>query len=619
MSFHLPKLPHLGGHHHHGAGAGAAAANGNGTSPTAAGAEKRLVHYTSSGREVINTNGANKFTAFTPDERDRLGVRGLVPPAVEDLAKQAERELRLVRMREKPIDRYMYLMQLHDRNQTLFYYLLMNNVEEMTPLVYTPTVGEACVRWSEITTHSRGLVITINDLGHVDHILGNWGIPDVRAIVVTDGERILGLGDQGYDGMGIPVGKLQLYTACGGIHPRQCLPVTLDVGTNNETKRSDPFYMGVRNARDRSQKYWDLVDEFMRQATARWPKCMIQFEDFGSSTAFPLLHKYRDSYRCFNDDISGTAAVSLAGVISSLRITAKAREGAKKLSDHTYVFLGAGEAGVGIAELIALAISEEDKIPIEKARAKIWLVDSTGLISSARPDKDKMAHHKLPFVHDLNAEIRAALGDNANGDGKPGDHANLANIVRGTRATALIGVSATPRTFTQQVVEQMAKNAERPVIFALSNPTSKCECTAEEAINWSKGRAIFATGSPFPNVKYGDREFRIGQANNMYVFNGIALGVLAVDMVTIPDSVLLESARALADQTTDADLESGSLFPPLSKIQNISANVAARVAQKGYELKLAKLQPKPDDLLAFCATRMYQPTYAVTTSGTAGL
>lgn len=416
------------------------------------------------------------------------------------------------------------------------------------------------------------------------------------------------MGDLGANGMGIPVGKLQLYVACGGINPAFTLPVTLDVGTNNETLLKDEFYIGMRKTRERGEKYDALVEEFVTAVKKIYgANCMIQWEDFGNSTAFGILHKFRDNTLSFNDDIQGTASVCLAGVLSSLRLTSREAGGAKLLRDHTFCFYGAGEAGVGIADLLADAISRESKVTQEEARKKIWLVDSTGLVCKER--KDKLAHHKLPYQHELTASIKAELGFNAGGNQTMGDIAHLEKILKALKATALIGVSAQPQTFTQAVCKIMCQNTPRPVIFALSNPTTKCECTAEQAIEWTDGKCIFATGSPFADVVRSNGDvIKIGQANNAYIFPGLALGLLAVQVKTIPDELLEVAARSLANQVSEADLKTGSLFPPLSEIRNVSAVIARDVAQRSYELGLAQLI-KPVDLLAHIKSTMYNPVY----------
>jgi len=589
---------HLPGHHHNNQKAKEANGHHGGVdSPKA-------------GKDVLKDSRLNKFTSFTAAERDAVGVRGLVPPRVEEQAKQIKRELAILRRKVTPIEKYMHLMSLLDRNERVFYQLVIENIEETMPLVYTPVVGEACIKFSELMTHPMGVYISIEDAGHVETILNNWKAshPNIKAIVVTDGERILGLGDLGANGMGIPVGKLQLYVAMGGIDPATTLPVTLDVGTNNEKLREDELYIGLHRTRERGDKYYALVDEFVKGVKKCFgPKCLIQWEDFGNSTAFDILHKYRDNTLSFNDDIQGTASVTLAGIISSLRLSSQVPGGAKSLADHTYCFLGAGEAGVGIADLIADAVCRETGCTKEQARSKIWLVDSTGLVCKER--KDKLAHHKVAYAHALDASIKAGLGFNADGSQKPGELANLEKIVTALKATCLIGVSATPQTFTEGVCKAMASNCERPVIFALSNPTDKAECTAEQAITWTNGKCMFCSGSPFAPVSYNGQEIRVGQANNAYIFPGVALGVLCAEIKTIPDELLEVAAKSLAAQVSEADLKTGSLFPPLSEIRNVSAKIAADVAARAYDLGLAQLSPRPADLVAYCTSQMYSPKY----------
>lgn len=555
------------------------------------------------GKDLLRDPQLNKFTAFTLKERDALGLRGLLPNVVETQDQQMQRELALMRGKLTPLEKYQHLMHLVDRNERLFFHVVGNNVEEMTPLVYTPTVGEACVKYSNLMVHPKGLFLSLEDLGRIDEIFKNYLKlhPKVRAIVVTDGERILGLGDQGSNGMGIPVGKLQLYVAMGGIDPSETLPVTLDVGTNNPALLKDPHYVGLRQKRERGAKFEALVDEFVQGVRNNFgSNCLIQWEDFGNTTAFEILDKYRDQVLSFNDDIQGTASVTLAGVVSSLRMSKGTRNGAEKLRDHKFVFLGAGEAGVGIAELIADSVAREENISKEEARKNIFLVDSQGLVCEDRGNASKLQHHKVPFAHKCTPEMFKALN---------GDWANLEKICAATGATALIGVSAQPQTFTEQVCKQMAKNCERPVIFALSNPTDKAECTAEQAIKWTNGQCMFCSGSPFDNVSFNGKSIKVGQANNAYIFPGLALGVLAGKVRTIPDELLEVAATSLASQVSEQDLAQGSLFPPLSDIRKVSAKIAADVLQKSYDLNLAELDPKPANLEEFCRLQMYSPEY----------
>jgi malate dehydrogenase (oxaloacetate-decarboxylating)(NADP+) len=420
----------------------------------------------------------------------------------------------------------------------------------------------------------------------MSEILANWPIPDVRVIVVTDGERILGLGDLGANGMGIPVGKLSLYTACAGIPPMVTLPIMFDVGTENETYLNDPLYVGLQQRRLRGQAYDALIDEFMQAVTERFPHTLVQFEDFANHNAFRLLQKYRGTYRVFNDDIQGTAAVTLAGLFAALRLIAAEGGPEQKLSDQTLLFLGAGEAGIGIADLVVSAMVDEG-LTAEEARRRCWFVDSHGLVISSRTD---LAPHKLPYAHVH--------------EGLPG----LAEAVDALRPTAIIGVSGQPRTFTEDVVRRMGELNDRPIIFALSNPTSKSECTAEEAYGWTGGRAIFASGSPFPPVTLDGRTYYPGQGNNAYIFPGVGLGVIVSAAAHVTDEMFQAAARTLAEQVTQADLAEGRIYPTLSRIRDVSAAIAAAVADVAYRQGLAAA-PEPQDLGTFIRAFMYEPVY----------
>src|SRR4051794_24532888 len=416
----------------------------------------------------------NKGTAFTENERDALGLRGLLPAHVLSLEEQAARVLNNMRHLPDDLAKYVALNELHDRNEALFFRVVCDNIDEIQPLIYTPTVGLACQRFGYIFQRPRGLFIAASDRGRIAELMHNWPYT-AKLIVVTDGERILGLGDLGANGMGIPVGKLSLYTACAGVRPDWCLPITLDVGTDNDALLADPLYIGLQQPRLRGEPYDALIAEFMAAAQAVFPKAIVQFEDFGNSNAFRVLRTYEDRAACFNDDIQGTAAVTLAALWSALRMVPSQPLGSRNL-----LFLGAGEAGTGIGELVVAAMMRED-IPEAEARARCWFVDSKGLVVKSRTD---LPSHKLPFAHD-----RAPLPD-------------LPSAVRELRPAAIIGVSGQPRTFTREIVEAMSLINARPIIFALSNPTSKSECTAAEAYEWSGGRAIFASGSPFPAFEY---------------------------------------------------------------------------------------------------------------------
>jgi malate dehydrogenase (oxaloacetate-decarboxylating)(NADP+) len=523
----------------------------------------------------------NKGTAFTEEERDRLHLRGLLPPRVLTLQQQLDKTLASFRAKASDLEKYIYLISLQDRNERLFYRLVIDHLAETMPIIYTPTVGQACQRYAHLWRRPRGLFISARDRGRMTSILRNWPAPDVRIIVMTDGERILGLGDLGANGMGIPVGKLSLYTACAGVHPGWCLPITLDVGTDNETFLNDPLYIGLQQHRLRGAAYDTLVEEFMDAAQTVFPKAIVQFEDFGNTNAFRILKKYEDRTACFNDDIQGTAAVTLAALWSAARLHPSPRLGSGNL-----LFLGAGEAGTGIGELVVSAMVR-DGVPEPEARSRCWFVDSKGLVVRTRTD---LAEHKLPFAHD-----HAPIPD-------------LLSAIGALRPSALIGVSGQPRTFTREIVVAMAAINERPIVFALSNPTSRSECTAAEAYEWSGGRAIFASGSPFPVAECHGQLFVPSQANNAYIFPGVGLGAIACGARRVTNEMFLAAARVLADATNSEDLALGSLFPPLDRIRGISASIAIAVANVAYERGLAT-EPRPADLRARVERLMYVPTY----------
>lgn len=528
------------------------------------------------------TPSLNKGTAFTAEERKQLNLTGLLPPVITDLKLDTERALAQLHKKTSDLEKYIFLQTLQDTNEDLYYNLLMNYTHELMPLVYTPTVGEACIEFSRIYRQTpRGLYITINDLGHVREILDNWPVEDIKAICFTDGERILGLGDLGCNGMGIPNGKLSLYTACAGVHPKHCLPITIDVGTNNEENLNDPFYIGLRHKRVTGEKYDALIDEFMNAAKEKYgPEVLLQFEDFGNHNAFRFLKKYQKTHCSFNDDIQGTAAVALGGLLAATPLTGK------PLSDHKFLFLGAGEAGTGIAELIALAISRETQKPLEEARKQISLVDSKGLIVASR--KDKLQEHKVPFAHE-------------------NEHCGtLLEAIEKLQPTALIGVCTIPKTFNKDVCAAMCKYNERPIICALSNPTSKAECTAEEAYTFTDGKCIFSSGSPFHPVEYKGKKYVPGQGNNSYIFPGIGLACSAVGLTCVDDDIMLIAAETLASCVTKEDLETVTVYPPLSSIQDVSLDIAVAVAEYGYKMGYASL-PKPADLRAHIKASMYKP------------
>ncbi|WP_043589289.1 NAD-dependent malic enzyme [Geminisphaera colitermitum] len=534
------------------------------------------------GTALLGDSVLNKGTAFSERERDALGLRGLLPPRVFTLEQQEQRALNAMAKKPSAIEKYIYLTTLQSRNETLFYRLLTNHAEEMIPLVYTPTVGQACLEYGANFRRPRGLFISIKDRGRIAEILRHWPITDVRMIVVTDGERILGLGDLGVLGMGIPVGKLALYSACAGLHPSYCLPIALDAGIDNETLRNDPLYLGHPMKRVRGADYDAFLNEFVEAVKTVFPKTMIQWEDFGNTNAFRLLHENRSRVCSFNDDIQGTAAVALAGVISALNSTGG------KLADQKLLFLGAGEAGTGIADLF-VAAAREAGLSEEQARARCWFVDSQGLVVKTRPGR-ALAHHKLPYAHDA-AHV-----------------ATLAEAVEVVKPTILIGVSGQPKTFTEPIVRRMAELNKTPIIFALSNPTSQAEAVPADIYAWSSGRAIVATGSPFAPVELNGKKFVPGQGNNVYIFPGVGLGSLVCEATEVTDSMFLASARTLASLATKEDLAMGRVYPALSKIREVSLKIAVAVAEKAYEANVAAL-PRPENLEAAIAASMFTPEY----------
>ncbi len=529
------------------------------------------------GLDVLRDPILNKGTGFTEAEREALGLRGLLPPHVHTQDEQATRFLAGFRRLTDPLDKFVALNALHDRNESLFFRILSEHIDEMQPLVYTPVVGQACQEFGRIFQRPRGMFISINDRGRIAEILRNWPYP-AGIIVVTDGERILGLGDLGANGMGIPVGKLSLYTACAGIHPELCLPITLDVGCNNDALRDDVFYVGLRQRRVTGAAYDEFVEEFMMAAQEVFPDVMIQFEDFANHNAFRLLEKYRDRVCSFNDDIQGTAAVALAGLFSALRVTGG------KLTDQKVLFLGAGEAATGIADLVVSAMVAQG-MTREEALRTCWLVDSQGLVVNSR---QKLAQHKLTYAHE-----HAQVGD-------------FLTAIKTLKPTAIIGVSAVGGTFTREVLEEMARLNERPIVFALSNPTSQAECTADAAYRWTGGRALFACGSPFDPVTIAGQTFVPRQGNNSYIFPGIGLGAIASKAKTITDDMFMKAAHTLAHLVTESDLAQGSLYPALPRIREVSAQIAVATAAAAHAGKHAGRQ-KPLDLLADIEAQMFDP------------
>ncbi|MCO5198082.1 MAG: NAD-dependent malic enzyme [Anaerolineae bacterium] len=532
------------------------------------------------GVAILHDPLLNQGMAFTKDERVMLGLRGLLPPRVLRQHVQEARVLENFRKMPDDLQKYMYLIDVEDCNETLFYRTVIDNLQEMMPIIYTPTVGKACQLFGHIYQRPRGLYISAEDRGEIADVVANWPHDNVRVIVVTDGERILGLGDLGANGMGIPVGKISLYTACGGIDPETTLPITLDAGTNNEKLLADPLYIGLPQRRLIGPEYDAFIDEFVEAVEERFPGVLIQFEDFANHNAFRLLKKYRHQVCTFNDDIQGTAAVALAGIYSALRITGK------PLTEQQFLFLGAGEAGVGIADLIVSALGEYGIMP-DEARKQCWLVDSKGLVVAERDD---LAPHKLPYAHDFQMIP------------------SLLDAIETIKPTVLIGVCGQSRQFSEEIIRLMAHINERPIIFALSNPTSKAECSAEQAYTWSDGRAIYASGSPFPPFEYNGKQFVPGQGNNAYIFPGIGLGVVSVGARHVTDEMFMAAAHKLAELVDESDLSIGLIYPPLDGIRAVSAEIGAAVAAVAYEQGLATT-PHPTDLRAFIKEQMYEPRY----------
>ena len=532
------------------------------------------------GVAVLRNPWLNRGSVFTEEERDRLGLRGLLPPRVSTFADQVSRLKEVIDSEAAPINKYLTLESVHASDEALYFQLVMENVEEYMPLIYTPTVGEACQKFSHIFRYARGLYISSEDRGRVRELVANVPNHDVDIIVVTDGQRILGLGDLGVNGMGIPVGKLALYTACAGVNPQRALPVTLDVGTNNEEFLKDPLYMGLRQHRVTGPEYMALVEEFITAVRERWPNVLIQFEDFQNTNAFALLDAWRDRVTCFNDDIQGTAAVVVTGLYTAVRALKQ------KLSDQRILFLGAGAAATGIAHLIADAMAE-DGIDRNEALKRIALFDSKGLVSSTRGDK--LAPNKVPF---------AQAYENTT---------DFAQAIRQLKPTCIIGVSAQGGAFTEDVVKAMCEVNARPMIFALSNPTSKAECTAKQAYTGSEGKCLFACGSPFAPVAVGNKTFVPRQGNNSYVFPGIGFGCIFVRAKTIPNQIFLTAAKTLANLVSESDLANGSLYPPLSQVRELSAHIAVAVADYCFKNGLAQVE-RPADLDKAVREAMWQPT-----------
>eukprot|EP00026_Physarum_polycephalum_P006389 Phypoly_transcript_06431.p1 GENE.Phypoly_transcript_06431~~Phypoly_transcript_06431.p1 ORF type:complete len:553 (+),score=83.64 Phypoly_transcript_06431:119-1777(+) len=526
----------------------------------------------------------SKGTSFAQAERDALHLRGLLPPTIETIDQQVQRCMVQYKSFHSNLKKYTYLASLKERNETLFYKVVVDNIEEMMPIIYTPTVGEACEKFGKEYRIPQGMYFTSLDKGEMNSMVDNWPHDNVTIIVVSDGSRILGLGDLGSNGMGIPVGKLGLYVAGGGFHPDSTLPVILDVGTDNKDLLNDPLYLGIKQKRLRGKEYDELMDEFLTAVKRRWPKVLVQFEDFSHDHCFDLLSRYRDKMLCFNDDIQGTGAVVLAGLINA----SKAMD--KKLSEHKFVVVGAGSAAVGCADAITTYLKEKENVSEEEGKKLFWFTDSDGLVTTQRKDlppfKEKYARD------DCKENIK-----------------ELKEVLEKVKPTCLIGLCGQKGVFDETVVKKMAEFSERPIIFALSNPTANSECTAEEAFKWTKGKCIFASGSPFDPVEYDGKKHKIPQANNVYIFPGLGLGASLCQAEKVTTLMVNASATALAELVSDKDIKQGVLYPELSQIRNVSAHVATRVIECAQKENVAKGKV-PKEIERFVKESQYVPSYS---------
>ncbi len=521
---------------------------------------KRPLYIPYAGSILLEFPLLNKGSAFSEEERNNFNLHGLLPEAIETIEEQADRAYQQFEDFTSDTDKHIYLRNIQDTNETLFYRLLDAHLSEMMPIIYTPTVGEACEHFSDIYRRARGLFISYPNRHRIDDMLQNISTQNIKVIVVTDGERILGLGDQGIGGMGIPIGKLSLYTACGGISPAYTLPVVLDAGTNNPQRLNDPLYMGWRNPRITGDEYNAFVDEFIQAVKRRWPNVLLQFEDFAQKNAMPLLARYRDELCCFNDDIQGTAAVTLGCLIAA------SRAAGSQLRDQTVAFLGAGSAGCGIAEQI-IAQMKAEGLSDEEARSRVFMVDRFGLLTNQMPNL-------LDFQNKL-----VQKQDSLTHWEYEGDAISLLDVVRNAKPTILIGVSGQPGLITEEIVREMHRHCPRPIIMPLSNPTSRVEARPEDILHWTDGQALVATGSPFPPVNLHDRVIPITQCNNSYIFPGIGLGIIASRATRVTDGMLMAASRALADCSPLAQHGEGSLLPRIDDIQAVSKAIALQVAK----------------------------------------
>ena len=532
------------------------------------------------GIEILRDPSLNKSTAFTETEKQALGIVGLVPDVTESEELQLRRVMMQLGEKTTDLERYIYLVNLLDHNETLFYRTIMSDPARFLPIVYDPTIGEACLKFGHIYRQARGMYLSITRRGKVKEILRNWPEKDVRFICVTDGGRILGLGDLGANGAGIPIGKLQLYTACAGVPPQYLLPMYLDAGTNNEQYLHDPLYLGMRKTRPSTEELYSFVDEFVEAVQEVFPKCCIHFEDWTGTDAMHLLQRYRDQYCVYNDDVQGTAGITLAGMINATKLKGT------KLKDEKYLFLGAGSAGIGLANLLCSALVGQG-MPLKEAQSQIYMFDINGLLETTRKD---LVDFQRPYAHQ-HAPTR-----------------DFVAAIESIKPTTIIGVSTIGGAFNQKVIESMSRINDRPVIFALSNPTEKAECTPEQAYTWSKGKAIYAAGVQFPPVHYNGQTFLPGQANNFYIFPAVGMAIFATQAKRVTDEMFIEAGQAVADQVSSELLKQGLLYPLQSNVLEAEIQTASRVAKLVFDSGLARVA-RPNDMVAFIRRHVYQPEY----------
>jgi malate dehydrogenase (oxaloacetate-decarboxylating)(NADP+) len=541
---------------------------------------------TKHGIELLQDPSLNRSTAFTETEKQALGLVGLVPDVTETEELQLQRVMMQLGQKDTDLERYIYLSNLLDHNETLFYRTVMSDPARFLPIVYDPTIGEACLKFGHIYRQARGMYLSITRRNKVKEILKNWPQKDVRFICVTDGGRILGLGDLGANGAGIPIGKLQLYTACAGVPPQYLLPLYLDAGTNNEQYLHDPLYLGMRKRRPSTEDLYSFVDEFVQAVQEVFPKCCIHFEDWTGKDAVHLLQRYRDKYCVYNDDVQGTAGITLAGMINAAKVKGT------NLKDEKYLVLGAGSAGIGLANLLCSALVGQG-MSLKEAQSRVYMFDINGLLESTRKD---LFDFQLPYAHQ-HAPTR-----------------DFVAAIESIKPTTIIGVSTIGGAFNQKVIEAMARINERPVILALSNPTKHAECTAEQAYTWSKGKAIYAAGVQFPPVHYNGQTFLPGQANNFYIFPAIGMAIFATQAKRVTDEMFIEAGQAVADQVPPDLLKQGLLYPLQSNILESEIQTAARVAKLVFDSGLATV-PRPTDMIAFIRKHVYKPEYVNEAAG----